>query len=123
MWQMEPLIKVSINRLLEKVKAFADKGEAVDVQRWRPQHVFLQLHNNEHNYVSDTWIKPCSLGEDNTCMQEEEPFNRTLCNICMYSVIFVEDVYTQCAHTHVQDFIARHVLQNVWLTTMHLVCL
>ena len=33
MWQMEPLIKVSINRLVEKVKAFADKGEAVDVQR------------------------------------------------------------------------------------------
>ena len=24
----------------------------------------------------------------------------------MYSVIFVEDVYTQCAHTHVHEFIA-----------------
>ena len=60
-------------------------------------------------YVLDTWIKPCRLGEDNTYMQEEQPFNRTLCNICMYSVIFVEDVYTQCAHTHVHEFIATHV--------------
>ena len=30
---MEPLIKESTSRLVEKVKVLADKGEAVDVQR------------------------------------------------------------------------------------------